>query len=401
MLPRAVWARERVAQQNDHSDASKDVEGQYGTFSTKAERELQSSHKPGDLKYEGENWMAFADDEKCMSALTLPGTHDSAACKVSWPFVQTQGLDIRSQLNAGIRYFDLRCGVRNDIVEMVHGPSFLGITLSTLLNVMYVWLKSHETEALVVQIKQDRASERSKISFPDAIWNLISSTPECWRTETDTPALGDLRARIQLLRRFPVSNPHAFGIDVTQWPDNPSRPFIIHTRHGVNITIQDHYTSSHPKSLPRLVRMKGGDVVDLLTRAASDQDERNWYINFSSAYEFNFYHQLTPKQISLGGYSGFRWEGGMNARLRNFLATRPGRQRLGIVAMDFPEGGAEDLILTLIQSNFESRPPRRTWKQYVIEGMLWTLAGFLMIMAATPVTPGRPSPLPQQGYLST
>ncbi|KAI7611225.1 PLC-like phosphodiesterase [Hortaea werneckii] len=401
MLPRAVWARERVAQQNGKIDLPRDVEGQYGTFSSKMDPQLQSSSKAGGLEYEGKNWMAFADDETLISALTLPGTHDSAACKVSWPFVQTQGMDIRNQLNAGIRYFDLRCGVRNDIVEMVHGPSILGITLSTVLDVIYTWLESHTTEALVVQIKQDRKSERSRIPFAVAIANLVTSTPERWRTGDTTPALGELRGRIQLLRRFLSPNPHAFGIDVMQWPDNPPRPFTIHTWHEFDITIQDHYTSSHPKSLSALVRMKGGDVVDLLTRAAADQDEGNWYINFSSAYEFNFYHQLTPKQISLGGYSGFRWEEGMNSRLRNFLATRPGRQRFGIVAMDFPEGGAEDLILTLIQSNFESQPPRRTWLQLVIEGLLWAFAVFLLIMAATPVTPGRPSPLPQQDFSST
>ncbi|KAI7239337.1 PLC-like phosphodiesterase [Hortaea werneckii] len=401
MLPRALWARDRVAQQKYQSKILQDVEGQYGTFPNKVNYQLQPYPKAGGLEYEGENWMAFADDETLISALTLPGTHDSAAHKISWPFVQTQGMDVRNQLNAGIRYFDLRCGVRNDIVEMVHGPSFLGITLSAVLDVIYTWLESHTTEALVVQIKQDRASERSKVSFPGAIWNLIVSKPERWRTDNTTPTLGDLRGRIQLLRRFTASNLHAFGIDVTQWPDNPSRPFTVHTWHGVNITIQDHYTSLHPKSLRSLVRMKGGDVAELLARAAADQDSRNWYINFSSAYEFNFYHQLTPKQISLGGYSSFRWEEGMNIRLRNFLATRPGRQRFGIVAMDFPEGGAKDLILTLIQSNFESRPPRRTWLQCVIEGILLILAGCLLLMAATPVTPGSPSSLPQQGYSST
>lgn len=400
MLPRALWARERVAQQNEHSEISKDVEGQYGTFSGKVNHQLQPSIQADGLEYEGENWMAFVDDETLISALTLPGTHDSAAHKTSWPFVQTQGMDIRNQLNAGIRYFDLRCGVRNDIVEMVHGPSFLGITLSAVLDVIYTWLESHTTEALVVQIKQDRAPERSKVSFPGAIWNLIASKPERWRTEFTTPTLGDLRGKIQLLRRFTASNLHAFGIDVTQWPDNPLRPFTINTWRGVKITVQDHYTPSRPKSLHSLVRMKGGDVADLLARAATDLDSRNWYINFSSAYEFNFYHQLTPKQISLGGYSRFRWEEGMNIRLRNFLATRPGRQRFGIVAMDFPERGAKDLILTLIQSNFESGPRRRTWSKCVIEGILLILAGCLLIMAATPVTPGRPSTLPQQAYSS-
>ncbi|KAK5136516.1 hypothetical protein LTR08_002860 [Meristemomyces frigidus] len=308
------------------------------------------------------NWMSTVDDETLLSAMTLPGTHDSAASIDSWPFVQTQKLDIPQQLNAGIRYFDLRCGIRDDIVEMVHGPSFLGITLRTLLDTMYVWLSAHKTEALIVQIKQDRKAERSSIHFAQAIWTCLEKKSAHWRTANTTPALGELRGKIQLLRRFVGSSLTAYGIDVTHWQDNPSRPFTIYTRHEVRITIQDHYSFPGPEALPSLISKKGRDVAELLDRAVADQDACHWYINFVSAYEFNFYYQLTPQEIALGGWVRFKWAHGMNIRLRNYLQTRKSKRRYGIVAMDFPESGTEDLIATLILSNFSgAKHSRLCW----------------------------------------
>lgn len=307
-----------------------------------------------------QNWMARLDDDALVSSLTLPGTHDSAAFTQQWPFVATQTLSIRQQLDAGIRYLDLRCGLRNDVAEMVHGPSLLGLRLSEVLNTMYSWLDTHPQEGLIVQIKEDREPEQSTVHFSQAIFTNISLRSERWRTANTTVLLGDLRGKIQLFRRFNGPNLVAYGIDVTQWVDNPSTPFTINTRHGIQLTIQDHYSCTTPKPLPSLIASKGGDVSMLLERAAADTDQGHWYLNFTSASEFNLWYQLTPRQVAVGGYYGFRWEAGMNPRLRNYLLERSGqRHRYGIVVMDFPDIGSDDLVSTLIKTNFKSKP--RVW----------------------------------------
>ena len=287
-------------------------------------------------------------------------------------------MDVLQQLHAGIRYLDLRCGIRDDVVEMVHGPSFLGITLRTLLDTIYVWLNAHETEALIVQIKQDRKAEHSEVHFAQAIWRCLAENPDRWRTANTTPVLGELRGKIQLFRRFDGNASFAYGIDVTQWQDNPSRPFTIYTRHEVRITIQDHYSFPNPESLPALILKKGHDVAELVDRAAADPDACHWYMNFVSAYEFNLFYQLTPREIALGGWVRFRWEHGMNIRLRNYLHERRRSERLGIVAMDFPEGGTTDLITTLIRSNFPSV------KQYKTRfHSAWTFTAVLLALCFT------------------
>lgn len=381
MLPRALWARERLLKRQGQEGGHGSLETGYGTITPTLDDQPKETGAHAALTCTGllgKDWMSKLDDETLISALTIPGTHDSAAYKYSWPFVRTQKLDISQQLDAGIRYFDLRCGIRNDIVEMVHGPSLLGITLGEVLDTMYLWLASHETEALIVQIKQDRPAERSNVHFAEAIWKALTLKPERWRTANTTPALGELRGKIQLLRRFSGPRLHAYGIDVTKWQDNPSRPFTIYTWHGVRLTIQDHYSFPDPESLPSLVTKKGGDVAELLTSAFADPHTGHWYINFVSAYEFNLYYQLTPREIALGGWWAFRWEDGMNLRLRNYLQERGGKRRFGIVAMDFPESGVTDLIDTLIVSNFAKAADSRSWYTLALDLLMFMLVALVL-----------------------
>ena len=296
--------------------------------------------------------MSYVEDETLLSAITIPGTHDSAAYTMSWPFVATQKLSIVQQLDAGIRYFDFRCGVRNDIVEMVHGITYLGLTLEQVLNTIYEWLEKHSSEALIIQIKRDQKERKSDVHFAHAIFQVLSKRSELWRTANTTPCIGDLRGRIQLFRRFVGHSLYAYGIDVSEWQDNPSDPFTIYTCSGVQLTIQDHYAFPEPTTLPNLIAKKGGDVRGLLEHADNDSDDEHWYLNFTSAFEINVVYQLNPRQIAVGGWWFFRWKHGLNIRLRQYLKGLPvQRRRYGIVAMDFPEQGADEFISEKIISN--------------------------------------------------
>ncbi|CAC9893392.1 unnamed protein product [Aureobasidium pullulans] len=311
------------------------------------------------------DWMCFLPDNIPISGMSIPGTHDSAAFMSTWPFVSTQTLTTSQQLDAGIRYFDLRCGIIKDEVQMVHGRAVLGLKFSDLLTLMYAFLAKHPKEAIIIQLKQDRKDESSTKPFSELVLNLLHANMKYWRLETTTPTLGELRGRIQLLRRFQTFQHQQYtsGIDVSRWQDNPPLPFTIRTRVGVHLTIQDHYSFSTPENLPSLVAKKGGDVASMLMRASRDTEPWHWYINFSSAFEFNIYHQIPPKDIAIGGYSVFRWVEGINLRLCNFLKQRLGDadepQRFGVVVMDFVEGPRVDLVKTVIEANFVVPGKRR------------------------------------------
>jgi 1-phosphatidylinositol phosphodiesterase len=312
------------------------------------------------------NWMSFLDDETPLSAVTIPGTHDSAAYTMSYPFVATQKMSVIQQLDSGIRHFDFRCGLRNDIVEMVHGVTYLGLTLEDVLSHVYAWLAVQQTEALIIQIKKDRKQRNSKVDFANAIHQVLSRRSELWRTANTTPLIGDLRGRIQLFRRFIGPELYAYGIDVSEWQDNPRQPFTLHTRSGVELTIQDHYAFPRPTPLPEVIARKGANIAGLLTRADRDPDIGRWYLNFTSAFEINVVYQIPPRAIAIGGWWFFRWKRGINVRLRQHLRELEGQERrFGIVAMDFPEQAADDLIAALYMTNF-SPNPAYAWQSWII-----------------------------------
>ena len=336
-----------------------DIHG-YGTFLEEKARQT-ARRKARKASIDVENWMSTIPDSYPVSAITIPGTHDSAAYDSIWPFVKTQDMDILQQLNAGIRYFDLRCGMRNNVLEMVHGRALLGRTLESVLETLYSWLDTHPREGLIVQIKQDRAAEESDVPFETAARDVMESKPHLWRVFPTTPTVKELRGRIQLFRRFTASP--TFGIDVAEWQDNPESPFMIQTLAGVQLVIQDHYNATDPAPLNTFIARKGGDVSELLAQAASDKDLGRWYINFASAYQLNWFYQYTAHQVALGAYFDFVWVEGINARLSQTLweksKTEKKRRRYGIVVMDFPEQPSEKLIRRVIESNLEEPRKKR------------------------------------------
>lgn len=76
----------------------------------------------------------------------------------------------------------------------------------------------------------------------------------------------------------------------------------------------------------------------------------------------------------------------MNVRLRAYLDShaddrRAGGQstkrRFGIVAMDFPEAGAKDLVMSVVLTNFEQREAKKwRWRRWML---LWVLVALLMV----------------------
>lgn len=212
-------------------------------------------------------WMSLLPDSTPLSALTIPGTHDSAA-RISLPFVQTQTLSITDQLaTMGVRALDLR--LRRDPSEgdrlyCYHGGVPLGPPLGRRLPFDEVmaeiwrflgdvgtdghgaaedgsaatdgWRRGGET--VLVLINNDDTSDgrdpAGRAAFYRAVEDFVAATPPWqdggtdkgvegdghgrassrseastprWYTEPRAPRLGEVRGRAVLLRRFPLPDP--------------------------------------------------------------------------------------------------------------------------------------------------------------------------------------------------
>lgn len=354
------------------------------------------------LGYDLKTWMGSVVDETWVSGMTIPGTHDSCA-RSNVPFVRTQYLSITQQLALGIRFFDLRLRRHDDgNLYCYHGgmPINLpkGLSFAEVMDEVWNFIGPNNkdgsqskkaTETVLISINNDDKSQDQKEHpqiFYNAVKEAVESTPpyedgsERWYTAPVTAKLGDVRGKAVLLRRYQgdpdVAPTERMGLDLEAWlDDNPN--FTIVTPTGVRVRLQDKWKYAKRCGLDELVSSKQDFVRKMMERAAgvrpdsdSDSDateeehhpvtDETWFVNFCSAVGDPVEHGevAEAKWIAVGAHTDFHWFGGwiegMNVRTRDYLRQLgPGRRRLGVVNLDYPELPEDsDLVARLIETNF-------------------------------------------------
>ncbi|ORX49594.1 PLC-like phosphodiesterase [Piromyces finnis] len=136
------------------------------------------------------NWMKYISNNLYINQINIPGTHDSGTLNIGnyrndifdFPidaviseFGQTQDLDIREQLEHGIRYLDIRITIKNknDILYITHNgvkclkPIHLNpssnintlLYLSDVFDLCISFLNKHPTETIIIHLKCDAVPE--------------------------------------------------------------------------------------------------------------------------------------------------------------------------------------------------------------------------------------------------
>lgn len=97
--------------------------------------------------------------------ITIPGTHDSATQYVSLsPIFQCQDTDIKTQLENGYRYLDMRLVLKNDNLILKHNFAkckkersifSTPLTLDDVLEDIYTFLDKHPSETVIFCAKKE------------------------------------------------------------------------------------------------------------------------------------------------------------------------------------------------------------------------------------------------------
>ena len=302
-----------------------------------------------------ETWMDhLQNDNQPLSNFSIPGTHES--CSITWaPFVSCQTLSITQQLNAGIRAFDFRLGINEaNVLQLYHGKVFLDFTFDQILAELTRWLDSHQTEALIVQIKNEGAPSPPNISFATEVYNKITKARN-WALGYRIPNLRDIKGKIQLLRRFPnLPIPtKQFGIDVTPWPDNRSGP--LH-RSGLvqDIWVQDLYEPLTSSSESAILDEKYAEIQKHLYNARTNTTAGRWFLHYISASKIASVYLLSPWNFARGLHVfedlSDKFLKGMNERTLDCLRNVQGPATYGVIMQDFTEVKPE-LNMNIISSN--------------------------------------------------
>lgn len=278
---------------------------------------------------QGNNWMSYVPDDWSLSRLSMPGTHDSGAYKSAWynyPIIRTwktQDLSLREQLNAGVRFLDIRCRHIQNVCAIHHGMVFTEQFLNEVLATIYTFLDENPSESILMSVKEPEwDAEGNTRTFEETFRDYISRNPSKWYLEPTVPLLGSdpkepltARGKIVLIRRFAANETLGMNATPSVWPYNSMAA-------TGELSIQDFY--NFEKDLHGNYPRKLNFVQSMLEEARTVSYPTMLYLNFTSATVFNLLG--IPDIPSVSNL--------INPALRSYFQDNP-TGRYGVVIMDF------------------------------------------------------------------
>lgn len=110
-------------------------------------------------------WMSKLPDSVPLSAISIPGTHESLARGYGEVISECQSLTLEQQLEAGVRGLDVRCRHISNSFAIHHGIVFMHLMFGDVLNVLESFLQINPSETVIVRIKEEHTPENVTRSF--------------------------------------------------------------------------------------------------------------------------------------------------------------------------------------------------------------------------------------------
>jgi hypothetical protein len=310
-----------------------------------------------------QSWMSGIPSSRKLNQFTIPGTHDTGTWPLSftvWKFINNakcQNLSLEEQLNAGIRFIDVRVtqSTRNGQpdFEIYHSHEETGLWFSTdIVDVCKKFLATHPSETIIMSVKDEFGST------DDFEPNLkLYLDPSFCLLGTNIPSLKEARKHIVLVRRYEFGSCGIAAHD--HWPPDAKGEIKIRDANNaiVNILkIQDIYgfgfTDAYFDDLFISQDERGAKldkkwkfIEEYLNYARTEQNPINWWINFASASGPPLIINPIDFAAGITGYTG------MTERILHFIEQYP-QGNFGAVMMDFPEHVADGLLIKrLIRTN--------------------------------------------------
>ena len=277
-------------------------------------------------------WMSRLDDERPVSTISMPGTHDAGTASLpESPVVNTahtQNFSVHAQLLDGVRAFDIR--LKKDLR---YGHMFA--CRERFDSTMVEWeqfLTEHPSEVIVAMIGVDGGGKWA----PELIDNykaLIAKYPHRFVEKFDARTkLGDVRGKILVIRR---QEDCPFG-KLLKFSDNAVFDYDCFR---VEDVYKEHKTWRKAKIVEKNIR-----------EAFENDDPDKWFITFNSVAWSPRRH--IPYAYAWGGKAK-NIRRPLNKALRETIELKDYAD-FGIVFLDFYNNHGENpqLVETIVDSNF-------------------------------------------------
>ncbi|KAI5786997.1 PLC-like phosphodiesterase [Peziza echinospora] len=254
-------------------------------------------------------WMRGVPGHLPLSALSLPGTHNSAAHFTAAPSVRCQTHSVAVQLERGVRFLDVRAqpDLGSSTLWLAHGSFPVALAgkqyLDRLLEDTYAFLDRNPSETVVVSLKREGPFEATDEQFATILHDKYVNGPfaDKWYARPAVPTLDQARGKCVLVRRFRLAETlktgvfpdgvDGWGLNAEAWPYNTPNSLAL----GGNIRVQDFCEVLAATN----VDAKIAAVKAHIARAAEvghvrpqsewyvpGRDWRPFYVNFLSASNF-------------------------------------------------------------------------------------------------------------------
>jgi 1-phosphatidylinositol phosphodiesterase len=256
-----------------------------------------------------ESWMSKLKNETPLSALSIPGTHNSPTYHTALPSVRCQAVNVKEQLNNGIRFLDIRVQPEKpedpskDGLILVHSAFPISLTgtkyFRGLMDHVFAFLDANPSETIIISLKREGVGKSTDQQLSKILHDHYANDPSSWFTENRIPTLGEVRKKVIIIRRFALDgslrrekNGTGWCIDAESWPDNCTDGMCS----SGEIRVQDFYEVAEPTNIEKKI----GFSTDLLAKAAqavcplprdintaaSEAAKQPFFINFLSASNF-------------------------------------------------------------------------------------------------------------------
>ncbi|KAK5691242.1 hypothetical protein LTR97_011896 [Elasticomyces elasticus] len=189
--------------------------------------------------YESTNmqcWMRELTDATPLSAISMPGTHNSPTHHAALPSVRCQAVSPREQLENGVRFFDIRVqptdpdDPKDDGLNLVHGVFPISLTgpkkFRPLVTMILEFLRQNPSETLILSLKREGTGTATDAQLSTILKDHYTN-PQEWCTQPHVPTLGEARGKIVLVRRFALADRlkgewdgRGWGLNAENWAYN-------------------------------------------------------------------------------------------------------------------------------------------------------------------------------------
>lgn len=284
-----------------------------------------------DAKADNSSWMAGLDQTALITQISIPGTHDSATgagrCG-GHSFCTAQTYGFTSQLEKGIRFFDIRLVYEDGDLKFHHGPYYLNLNFKAVINAVEAYLSTHPSEFVIFLIKQETWKNipgyNDNLGVPaDTFWARVNEQigdypAELFYLGKWVPYLANAAGKIIIMARDRSSYPQGYHVN---WTDN-----TVHYEgydSGLSYVVEDHWSLCTVHTDTKFAEV--AQNLYLAGICVTCGNPKTLFITFLSGTAAECLDILKPPSH----YAAYE-----NPHTVDWLNDRPG-PRPGIVLMDF------------------------------------------------------------------